>query len=515
MSLMERDSQRLGPPKDEATMWESLPTAPVYDAEWVDATVLEFVEGVDAMPSNKRLQGVQDYIEEGIIELRDTVRFSCDIYQGFPYQDENYMSNIDIVSGAIRRVSFWEQQLQHRVQAGSTHYEDLLPSLDKFIPQKNTIHDENHDTGDDQPMDICSQSSDDQPMDISSGSSDDGGGIITKQKEKMPKNAPEPQSSLDISGHHPSRQGHAIKPSLATGSSTSHAAPTSPANSCQRKKKRMTKGERERAKRAHQSTSRPPALGAQNQTGLRSVGSLPSHPSLPPRPPTSSVRGWLPNMDAAGEGVKKGYPRYSAMQPRYNVSWVDATLLEFVAKVRHKPPTERAARVRLFLKNELPEIRDMIKAQWCLGDGWFLCEYGDIQNNHLYEALKKVDKWQLNLEDKARADEANIPAYLALLEQKAKEGERKPHEGSSGEDGNNKTTPALAPTADTTQPTLPQKDSNIRSQSSDDQPMDISSTSSEDGGGIIIKQKEKMPKNAPKPEVSGASNLPTPKPSSP
>lgn len=206
------------------------------------------------------------------MKLRDSVRFSCDIYQGFPAQGESVLSNICPIAEAMRRVSAWEQQLQQRVYAQEIQLKDLLPTESRGI--------DNHDSLNDQPMEVSSQdpdpqpmrspsvSSDNQPMDISSGSSDDEGGIIFQQ---IPK-----PTGLPFSGPSPS-----------------------PAAPKQKKKKyRPQKKERERERErvrnaaAAQSATKAPASGGQAQARPNYAGSLKPHPSLPPRPPTSFGRSW-------------------------------------------------------------------------------------------------------------------------------------------------------------------------------------------------------------------------------
>ncbi|KAK7951667.1 uncharacterized protein PG986_007395 [Apiospora aurea] len=279
MALFMQHNFQLSPsPKDEASTWEAFPTEPVFDAGFVDATVLEFLEDVDAMPPGERLQRVQQYLVEDIVELRDTVRFSCDISLGFCVQEvDDPMSAINIVSNATRQVSFWEQQLEQRVNTGSVQYKDLLPSLDKPTPQDSEIyaHDDNqesvnNDPGNDEPIDISSGSSNDggdviveqkydfsrdkpsqqgseihvhddnqeseidntgsgQPMDISSGSSDNGGGIITEQEEDSPKDPPEPQNAPGLPDHHPCRHEHPTRtPATTSPSTTPLASHTTP-----------------------------------------------------------------------------------------------------------------------------------------------------------------------------------------------------------------------------------------------------------------------------------------------
>ncbi|KAK7908260.1 hypothetical protein PG985_015563 [Apiospora marii] len=170
---IEAETAGPGPAGDEGSFWGLCLSEPVYNAEWVDASVVEFLQCVNAMPPNERLQRVQDFLEEGIIKLRDSVRFSCDIYQGFPTQGESALSNIGLVSEAIRRVSAWEQELQQRVYAQEMQMEGLLR---RGIDNEQALNTSSQDP-DPQPMRSPSVSSDDsiQPMDISSGSSDDEG----------------------------------------------------------------------------------------------------------------------------------------------------------------------------------------------------------------------------------------------------------------------------------------------------------------------------------------------------
>lgn len=79
---------------------------------------------------------------------------------------------------------------------------------------------------------------------------------------------------------------------------------------------------------------------------------------------------------------------------------------EFAEEIRHKPPKERAAKIRSFLDEEgLPEICDLIKAQWNLDGGLFLSEYGDVNNLYVYNALDRTKKWRAKLEEQAKIDE--------------------------------------------------------------------------------------------------------------
>ncbi|KAK8138845.1 hypothetical protein PG984_002225 [Apiospora sp. TS-2023a] len=184
------------------------------------------------MPPSERLQRVQDYLKVGIVKLWDSVRFSCDLYQGFPTQGgESALSNIGTVSEAIQRVWFWAHELQQYVLAGEVQFVGRLSKSDEDNIQQgsdNKAADGEKEADDD----------DEQPMDISSESSDDEGGIIVQQSEDIPKQPPKQQSMLG----------------LAVGLAT--LPPSSSA----------------------------PAPGGQAQARPNYAGSLKPHPSLPPRP---------------------------------------------------------------------------------------------------------------------------------------------------------------------------------------------------------------------------------------
>ncbi|KAK8021161.1 hypothetical protein PG990_006299 [Apiospora arundinis] len=47
----------------EGHTWGSYPTEPAYDAEWVDATVLEFLESVNSVAPAERRKSIQCYIK--------------------------------------------------------------------------------------------------------------------------------------------------------------------------------------------------------------------------------------------------------------------------------------------------------------------------------------------------------------------------------------------------------------------------------------------------------------------
>ncbi|KAK8081862.1 hypothetical protein PG996_000643 [Apiospora saccharicola] len=183
------------------------------------------------MPPSERLQRVQDYLKVGIVKLWDSVRFSCDLYQGFPTQGgESALSNIGTVSEAIQRVWSWAHIIQQHVLAG-----DVL-----FFDQPSKSDEDNVKQGsDNKPAEGEKETDDDdeQPMDISSESSDDEGGIIIQQSEDIPK---QPPTQHNILG-------------LAVGLPLS---PSSPA----------------------------PDPGGQAQARPNYAGSLKPHPSLPPRP---------------------------------------------------------------------------------------------------------------------------------------------------------------------------------------------------------------------------------------
>ncbi|KAK7951666.1 uncharacterized protein PG986_007394 [Apiospora aurea] len=216
-------------------------------------------------------------------------------------------------------------------------------------------------------------------------------------------------------------------------------------------------------------------------------------------------------MDPAVEGAGTEESRYSAMEPRLNAYWVDATIHDLVAGVQHAPPTERSAKVRSFLKDELPELRDMIKAQWSLSDGWSLSEYGDVQNNYVYEALERLDDWRLKLEERARVDEADIPAYLARMRQADQDGENNPQTGSSSENDDDQSQSNSAETPDVVQQTLSQEDS-----SGEDGNVEDPSTLAQnaDTSHSTLSQQDSKLGEADG-AISGAYSLPTPKPSSP
>ncbi|KAK8056500.1 hypothetical protein PG993_001727 [Apiospora rasikravindrae] len=215
-------------------------------------------------------------------------------------------------------------------------------------------------------------------------------------------------------------------------------------------------------------------------------------------------------MEPSGEGAGMHEPRYSAMETRLNAYWVDATIHDFVTKLRHEPVTKRSAKVRSYLDDELPELRDMIRAQWSLGDGWSLSEYGDIQNNYVYEALERLEIWRLKLEDKARVDEASTAAYLARVGEADENGESNPRTGSSSE--HNDSTSPFNPveSSDTRQPTL-SKEGSSGEDGSFESPSLVQNV---DTSQSTLPQQDSKLGNADGP-ISGASSLPTPKPSSP
>ncbi|KAK8089304.1 hypothetical protein PG997_004265 [Apiospora hydei] len=153
----------------------------------------------------------------------------------------------------------------------------------------------------------------------------------------------------------------------------------------------------------------------------------------------------------------------------------------------------------------------MIKAQWFLSDGWSLSEYGDIQNNYVYEALERLDDWRLKLEERARVDEANIPAYLARMRQADQDGENKSQTGSSSENDDNQSQSTSAETPDVVQPTLSQEDSSGEDGSVEDPSALVPNV---DTSHSALSQQDSKLGEADGP-ISGAHSLPTPKPSSP
>ncbi|KAK7964994.1 hypothetical protein PG996_000644 [Apiospora saccharicola] len=71
---------------------------------------------------------------------------------------------------------------------------------------------------------------------------------------------------------------------------------------------------------------------------------------------------------------------------------------------------ERAAKIRAYLEDELSVIREQIQSQWNLDYGLFLTETGDVNNTYVYDALDRVKRWHVNLEKRAKADEAFVGA---------------------------------------------------------------------------------------------------------
>lgn len=186
--------------------------------------------------------------------MRDSVRFSCDIYQGFPTQGESVFANIGPISDAIQRVSIWEEELQKRVFAGEVEFQHLLSDTMQLGSQIATEsgRSDNDASSEDQPMDTSSQnldlqpmrlpsvSSNDQPMEISSGSSDDEG-------------APSPSPTIS-----------------------------------EKKEKNQMAG----TMGTSQSGSGAPASRGKAQSRLNYAGRLIPHHSLPARPPTPPGRSW-------------------------------------------------------------------------------------------------------------------------------------------------------------------------------------------------------------------------------
>lgn len=266
------------------------------------------------MEPPRRLQRIQEYLKTDIVEMRDTLRFSCDDFSVLPHEDETYTSNITTVADAIQRVSFWEEELQQPVRDAAGHAETLLSDMDKATQQGNESdniskgngngdgsHEQpttaSHQISDGQSTKPSSDSSDDQPMDISSNSSDDGGGIINEKKESILNDEPRPQSQPGKTACHTLRHDNTITPTVSAGFSRHQAAsvaPPTPASTAERKKnkKRTSKSKEATNNRSTQPTSVPTApLSRQTQLGRRPSGPLLHHPSLPPRPPTPSSWG--------------------------------------------------------------------------------------------------------------------------------------------------------------------------------------------------------------------------------
>lgn len=237
-------------------------------------------------------------------ELRDTVRFWCDICSVLPTQDKRHTPDIVLVSDAIRRVSFWEQELQHIVTQQDNENQNASKGTDRGNsnerPTKTTP-----ESSDGHAMCLFSESTDDQPMDICCDSSDDDGGIIHGKKENVPSLPPKHQNLPGAATYHSSQHGDAIIAPLPTNTArsqpaTSRSNPAAP-HSLLPGKKKNKKGKIQRAKakkakerKAHQLASGTAVPDVQTQPGPRPVGSLLPHPSLPARPPTPSSWDQLP-----------------------------------------------------------------------------------------------------------------------------------------------------------------------------------------------------------------------------
>ncbi|KAK6841710.1 hypothetical protein PG990_006298 [Apiospora arundinis] len=170
-------------------------------------------------------------------------------------------------------------------------------------------------------------------------------------------------------------------------------------------------------------------------------------------------------MDSYGQGSSGEEPRYSSMVPEFNAEWVDSTMKDVVKIVKNKPPTERAAYIRVFLRADFPGLREVIVAQWEVGDGSFWSGETDTHSQQVFDALKRADAWRDIFTAKVKADERGAaangraqPGQNTNHDGKSEKSEQRPSEASSGRSGDiDKKLSAKVPTPDAVQLSLLQE----------------------------------------------------------